>query len=340
METNKLKPYLFWIICGVLLLIELVYFGFFLSPTPPQREQGVNPPANAQTAKRNVERSLKKLDNLKVRAQKTIKSPPQFEVMDPAEAERLTAYIVSKEWESGLQREIDKRKAGLKAIQAELSHRSQSMHVPVSGQTDPVAWYADYQSASAALVQYLVEERVIEQPTSRSQNLSGYDAYRSDRELRGVVDLVTADGNEQQFDNPTRREEVRQEFRIIDAVARSLAQVEAAALPHPFAAPYEEVPPPVPTKLSIVSLVVTPGAKADGVNTFTVSVELKGTPTVLLEASRRLDALVNPIGVRLSSTWTRLDFGVRGKHGEADVPMSYRADLLVLDFHNPALSGK
>ena len=31
METNKLKPYLFWIICGVLLLIELVYFGFFES---------------------------------------------------------------------------------------------------------------------------------------------------------------------------------------------------------------------------------------------------------------------------------------------------------------------
>ena len=25
---DKLKPYMFWIICGVLLLIELVYFGF------------------------------------------------------------------------------------------------------------------------------------------------------------------------------------------------------------------------------------------------------------------------------------------------------------------------
>ena len=339
METNKIKPYLFWIICGAILVIELVYFMFFLTPTPPKREAGIRPPANAQAARSDAERRLKELDKLKRRAETTIKTPPQSVVMDPSEAGRLTEYIVSKDWEGELNREVEKRKLDLNAIKVELSNRSRSVHLPVSSQTDPVTWYSDYQTASAALVQYLVEERVLALPRVDSGDESKEDAYRSSNELRGTIDLVTADGNEQQFDSEARRVEVSAAFRVVDAVARTIAQVEATPLPHPGIDGFEEIPSPTPSKVTIRSIEVSPGAKADGVGTFTVLIDLDGAPTALLAASRRLDALVDPIAVRLGSTWSRKNFDVRGKHSVSDVPMSYRTELLVLDFFDPALSG-
>ena len=89
--------------------------------------------------------------------------------------------------------------------------------------------------------------------------------------MRSVIDLVTADGQNQQFESEARRDEVTREFRVIDAVARALAQVEGTALPNPRRKAYEEVATPVPHKVLINSIDISAGATNAGVETYSLS---------------------------------------------------------------------
>lgn len=339
MDMNKVKPYLFWVICGAILVIELVYFGVILKPSPPDAgtaPSGVRPPQDAEAAQREAESRLRDLDALKKRAENTLNSPPQEVVMDPAEADRLKTYIVSKSWEGLLRRQEQDRQERVADISRELSDRSSRLHQPVSQQTDPVAWYADYQTSSAALVRFLVDEGVIEFPTELPEGSDAASAYRANRQLRGIIGLVTADGNESQFEDPSRREQVSREFRMIDLLTRSLAAIRVAPETHPLAAEFEEVRAPSDERVTIRSLTITRTAQQGSPASYQVRLELTASPVALLAASRQLDSIVEPITVRLGSRWARRNFGLREKHNVADVPMDYSADLLILDFYDPA----
>lgn len=340
MDMNKVKPYLFWVICGAILVLELVYFGFILKPSPPDAStapSGLRPPQDAEAAQREAKNRLRDLDALKERAENTLNSPPQEVVMDPAEAEGLKKYIVSQSWEGLLRRQEQDRQERVADISRELSSRSAPIHQPVSGQTDPVAWYADYQTASAALIRFLVDEGVIIPPGNMASEANTTSEYRTNRQLRGMIGLVTADGNEAQFEDPGRREQVSREFRMIDILTRRLAAVRVTPDPHPLAASFEEVRSPVDERVTIRSLTIARTAQQGNPTSYQVRLELTASPAALLAASRQIDSTVEPITVRLGSRWTRRDFGLREKHNVADVPMDYSVDLLILDFYDPAL---
>ncbi|TVR47389.1 MAG: hypothetical protein EA402_01365, partial [Planctomycetota bacterium] len=169
MDFKKIKPYLFWIICGVILIIQLIYFGMLLKPRAPEPNRelaGLRPPTDAVVARSQAHTRLRDLDDLKRRAEATLNAPPQTQVLDPAEANRLGRFVISERWEPLLRRQVEERQSGVLRIRQELSARSQPIHEPISTQSDPVAWYADYQTVSAALLRHLVEEGVLQLPSS------------------------------------------------------------------------------------------------------------------------------------------------------------------------------
>ena len=70
---NQIKPYLFWIICGVLLLVLLVLGLFVLSPS----DQSIDGTArDAYQVKDVLDADSKRLQALSVRAKRGDPSPP------------------------------------------------------------------------------------------------------------------------------------------------------------------------------------------------------------------------------------------------------------------------
>lgn len=337
MNAKQIKPYTFWIVCLGVLVVQLIVLSMVLvpqAPAPSSDATGVRPPATAVAAKRELDTRLRDLDQLRRRADTTIDNPISHQVIDPAQADELLSnYIVREDWRRPLEQEVQTRRANVAAIASMLAERSSLLYEPVSTSTDPVSWYADYETNTARLVEFLVEERVLSLPSTLEDGALTRRFYATNQEIRQRLALITADGQQRQFDDPVRRDRESYQFRIVDHLARRLAVVRATPAANPLAEPFEEVPAPSEQRLTLRQIAVTLGSPGSTPRVSQVRVDLEGSPAVLLEAMRQLDASTQPIVVRLGSRWERRDFATREKHSVADVPMRVSVELAIVDYH-------
>ncbi|TVR11924.1 MAG: hypothetical protein EA401_10120 [Planctomycetota bacterium] len=337
MNAKQIKPYTFWIVCLAVLLVQVVVLSMFLVPEPPAPSSdapGVRPPATAVAAKRELDNRLRDLDQLRQRADTTIDTPISHQMIDPVEAaDVFSNYIVREDWRRPLEQEVQTRRAGVRQIASMLSERSSGLYEPVSTSTDPVTWYGDYETMTARLVEHLVEERVLELPAT-TEGAPTRRFYATNREIRQRLALVTADGQQQQFDDPARRDRESYQFRIVDHLARRLAAVRVTPVANPLAEHFEEVPAPTEQRVTLRQMTVTLGSPASTPRTSQVRLELEGPPAALMEAMRQLDASTQPIVVRLGSRWERREFATREKHSVPDVPLRVTVELAIMDYRN------
>lgn len=166
---NKAKPFMFWIVCGVVVLLLLISLLFITNA--PAGSDGNDPVSiNADLDKRFKE--LDKQHKLAVDANGHAKVP--VDIFDPTDLDPshpnsfdhlLKEYLPTKQWKVVLDAYVDKDKAAAAAIAQWLVLRSQPLHTAIFSESDLSEWYtAHYLVLTHDLMQQLNDAKAIELP--------------------------------------------------------------------------------------------------------------------------------------------------------------------------------
>lgn len=140
---NQLKPFMFWIVLGVILFCEIVWWVLSI----PDIDM-VGNKASAQMMQGTLKEEFKHLTELDRRA----KNNSPLGVFDAEKADdirRLTDdYLVTPAWKEVLDPHVLGYDKQLKAIKERLAARSKHLHDPIAASTDKFGWYTAYQNAS------------------------------------------------------------------------------------------------------------------------------------------------------------------------------------------------
>jgi len=167
--VNKAKPFMFWIVCGVVVLLLLISLLFITNA--PAGSDGNDPVSiNADLDKRFKE--LDKQHKLAVDANGHAKVP--VDIFDPTDLDPshpnsfdhlLKEYLPTKQWKVVLDAYVDKDKAAAAAIAQWLVLRSQPLHTAIFSESDLSEWYtAHYLVLTHDLMQQLNDAKAIELP--------------------------------------------------------------------------------------------------------------------------------------------------------------------------------
>jgi len=140
---NQLKPFLFWIVLGVILFCELLWWVLSI----PDIDM-VGNKSNAQKMQKSLTDEFKHLTELDRRAKNN--SPlGVFDAEKTDDIRRLTDdYLVTPAWKEVLDPHVQGYDKQLKAIKERLAARSKHLHDPIAASTDKFGWYTAYQNAS------------------------------------------------------------------------------------------------------------------------------------------------------------------------------------------------
>ena len=147
---NQLKPYLFWIVIGAILVLELAYW---LLSVPALDVVGNK--AEAIAAKAALDTEHKHLVELDRRSRNS--SPlGVFDAEKESDIRRLTNdYLITPAWTDVLEPHVRRYDEQLKDIKEHLAARSRILHEPVASSSDKFGWYTTYQSLTEAQLKQL-----------------------------------------------------------------------------------------------------------------------------------------------------------------------------------------
>jgi hypothetical protein len=339
---DKVKPYLFYIVCGVVLVVMLVLMVVF----GPSHAEAPN--ATVEATKTAADKAYKdKLTKstpplgLEKRAEKTLQRKGQQIPENPRKpedpthvSEILDNYVIHASWNGYFQNVVNAYRQQLAGIKTDLLTRSEPLGEAVSPASDPGQWYQAYLGTSVRLLAQALESGVMVEPAKNARPNPGFGAggfnqpaptpvattppdegwTRADLEesaqLRSVIGLYTSGGS---FPPAGEHPQLTARLRSIERVVEALVRTEAEPLPNPNLDPPQGldlavVQPVTPPKPRIVSLTwgdSRPSAALRGAQLHRFDLKLRGTPTVLLAALARLDSITTPIVVRLGANWTQ-----------------------------------
>jgi len=350
---NQLKPYLFWIISGVILLILLILGLFVLSPTDESID---GTPRDAYEVKSLLDTDAKKLQELSKRA----KRGDPNRVFDPqvkGDIDTLTNdYLLTKDWKGVIDPHVEKYDQQLKALRQDLIDRSAVLRKEITSDHGKLQWYTTYEAVTADLVTRLRTARallVAETGTATSTFVpsagggpaAGVGAVGDDplhpqkgSRIRSVLGLLTTTS----YPEPTEHDLLTRRFRIVEAVATAVLASEAEALPNPLVG--AAVPPRSPAAITSWDWKTdTAETLEGGISTYATPVRctvgLQGSESSLGAALARLESLERPVVIVLGVTFARIDRAPSGArkplHANGDAviaPATVTVELLVLDF--------
>lgn len=140
---NKLKPFTFWIVLGVILFCEILWWVLSI----PDIDL-VGNKAAAQKMQTTLKQEYTHLTELERRGKNG--SPlGVFDAEKPEDIRRLTdEYLVTPAWKEVLDPHVLSYDKQLKAIKERLAARSKHLHEPIAASNDKFGWYTAYQNAS------------------------------------------------------------------------------------------------------------------------------------------------------------------------------------------------
>lgn len=330
MNVNKVKPYLFWIVCGIILILEIAVFSL----VRPSIEEA--PQLTAADAKSQLDAQMRDFEKLKNRAEKTRDlGGGGTDPFDPESArerdELLTAYVVTDDWVQYLEAIVTRYEEQLASIRRELADRSRSMSMAISEAADRLEWYTSgYEPATVELLRRLIDARLIAVPSDRA----GDPKFLAENlGVRNSIGLFTRGDD---WPPVSMHAELTTRFRLIERLTGVLSGVQATPVANPL---HEGFVPTEPEPERVLLRSLSFAGTGGGVPiTHRIRLELQGSPNVLLAALRAIDSLTEPITTRLDSTWQRLgDLTADRAIGRADLPMRLTTEVIVMDFS--ALGG-
>jgi hypothetical protein len=367
--VNQIKPYLFWIVSGVALLVLLVLGLFVLSPVDESIDGTTRDAYEVKALLDTESRKLKDLSDRAKRGDPNRVFDPQVE----ADIKTLTNdYLLTKEWKSVIDPHVEKYDLQLKALRQDLVDRSAVLAKEVSSDHGKLPWYTAYQSATAELVARLrdagallvtdshavtAERSMPSQggpmppgglapPMSPAGGTTGGTAQAGDdpldprtgKRIRDVLGLLTTTNLPESTEHPL----LTKRFRVAESVAGALLASESEALPNPVVnkdATVRGRPSLVAWEWKSQTEGGLVGSIADYAAPMQCTVTLQGSESALVAALAAIESLDRPVVIVIGSTFARIERAPPGSRktslitGDPVVgPASLVVDLLVLDF--------
>ncbi|MBA3707446.1 MAG: hypothetical protein H0W83_01345 [Planctomycetes bacterium] len=326
---NKAKPFLFWIISGVVILVELV----LLLCISPSGKSGQSP----QEVKTELDKQSDRLDGLHDKAmgpkgQATI-TAQVFNAEDPADIKKLTTqWLPTKQWKKPLEEHVALYNQQLPAIKEYLSKRSVFLHQPIASASDRSDWYAEYERRTAQLLQGLNDQNGLVLPTAAVTSKDGTEAppatdFATATAIRHNAGFYTK-GNS--FPDPSEYPEMTMKYHIVEMIAAALLDSKATNKETPIA----------PLKVQQEERAALSSVEWKNLTdkSVTLGVTLNGPLSALLAAEAALEQVhdsTKPIIVITGGTLSRKNF-VAGDRAASAEPMIAKLSLAVLDFEGGA----
>lgn len=317
---KAIKPYLFWIICGVILLIQIAVM-FLIAPGVES-----NPGMTPSESKSELTNKWNTLQKLVGRATTTIEDDGPTQRFRPADAQArdnlIKKYIINaSEWEQPLKDIVAEYQSMLTAVTNELATRSEGLDEGVSDATDRAVWYDNgYRVETVKLLRLLIDSGLVVHPSGKGVS---DEALATDRGLRTRLNLYTKG---EQYPTIPQHRELSRNFRLVQRIGLALRPVKVDSVTNPVVGPREGEA----SGVVLEKITINPGSGPHAAHVITL--DLAGTPNALHAAMKVLDGINQPIVTRLGSNWTRRSNFGSGELSGADAPMSLTTTLVVMDF--------
>jgi len=355
---SKIRPYLFWVICGILFLIELGFL-FFVSPSSKNGS-----PSEVKLA---LDEQNKILDKLHVQAMAGSPGARPFNPLNATDISDLeTKWLANRNWKGVFSDLLTQYQAQMDDILSYLGQRSQVLHKNISTQSDPFQWYDAYQQATADLLKQLYEQKCIVVPNTASQpgamgmppGMAGQIAaqaagagagagapavpgaapagattpdsgptepkFGTDQSLRGVLSFLTTTS----YPEADQHDLLTTKFRVMEMIGNVLLNTKATN----DTSPILKSRPPIEAHAKLQST----SWKDTSDDVLSLQITLQGPLSAVLAVEAALEENKGgedePLRVVLGATLTRKEFVAGERLGKSSEPVILSIDLAVLDF--------
>jgi hypothetical protein len=234
--VSKLKPYLFWIVCGVITLVELVLLLFI----GPHGKGDAEPSA----VKSDLDAKNKDLEALYQKAKKGAPTKTYDTENDDDIKDLTTNWLPTPAWKGALDPHLVEYTSQTGKIRDYLVSRSQQLHKPISSEHGKFEWYSQYETATAELLQKLYVNQCLLLPkvantTAGAPNgaqPAGGNAPAAEAaadtdaapDFKKAVSARTVGGflTTTQYPDSDRFEELTTQFRVMELVASALIEAK------------------------------------------------------------------------------------------------------------------
>jgi hypothetical protein len=326
MDAKQIKPYTFWIVCGVIVVIELGLILFW--PITDEIDRA------PEDVKNQLDQDFTKLDDLYKRAGKT--PTGVFDAENPDDIKRLTKdYLLTPKWKDVLQPHVNKYKEQQAAIRKDLSTRSAILREPVADSGDLFAWYNAYVGKTKEVMIALRNGRALIIDETKKEESD----FENGADVRNRVGFFTkVERTPEAAEHPT----LTARFRIMQKISEALLASGSNSLPNPAlksdrTAELEEKRPAHikeaqwkrsgdPSK--VLSLPIAEIADAHE-----LTLTLQGSTSSLIAAEAAIEGISQPVmivaGGKLSARGPQ---PAGARKGLIDEPMTLELTIAVIDF--------
>lgn len=235
---NKAKPYLFWIVCGAILIVELI-MAAVLTPTDAEGRTAADVKMALDSENPNLERLAKRAAN---------NSPNrEFDPRSEQDIKALTEdYLITSQWKQTVDACVASYERALAEIKKDLAERSRPLVNKIADTTDKNEWSDAYEKLSGELLKSLVGAGVVATVDGQSR--------KKDAEILtslGLIDVKSGDAPE-----ASEHRELTAKFRIVEKIGKLILKSPGKAKPNPVASDKADANVAAqPAETSLVSLV-------------------------------------------------------------------------------------
>jgi hypothetical protein len=327
MDAKKLKPYTFWIVSGVVVVIELGLLALW----PIEDESGATP----EVVKQKLDTEFKKLQELHKRADHAPSGV--YDAEKPEDIKRLTEeYLLTPQWKGVLQPHVDKYNQQLTAIKKYLAERSAVLHESIAESSDLFAWYTAYSKKTKDVMLALQKANVlVVDPKSKDES-----DFENGKDVRARVGFYTKG---EITTAASEHAKLTAQFHIMRTISDALMASKSTAVANPVVknqheADFETKRPviikEVVWKGSGDSAKMLSGPIAEIAGAYELALVLEGSTSALILAQAAIEAISEPVmivtGGELSARG-QMPAGVR--KNVADEPVKLRLNIAVIDFN-------
>lgn len=325
MDAKQIKPYTFWIVCGVIVVIELGLIAFW--PIVDEKDR------TPEEVKSQLDSDFQKLEDLHKRAGNT--PTGVFDAENPDDIKRLTKdYLLTPKWKSVLQPHVDKYNQQLGAIRKDLANRSSILREPVADSGDLFAWYNAYVGKTKEVMIALRNGKALIVDETRREDTD----FENGTQIRDRVGFYT---KIEKTPEASEHPKLTARFRIMQKISSALLAATSNSLPNPAVktdreADLEEKLPAnitgVEWKSTDPSKVLS-GAIAETADAHEFTLSLTGTTSALIAAEAAIEAISDPVMIVVGGTLSaRGSQPVGARKGKSDEPMNLKLTIAVIDF--------
>ncbi len=287
---KQIKPYLFWYITGLIVLVELGFLIFW-----GQYDDSGHTPQEVKTA---LDTEFKNLEDLYNRA-KAGDPQGRFDPEVPLDIQNLTTkYLITERWKTVLVPIVHKYNEQLDAIRTDLVTRSADLHKAITDNEDLSTWYTAYEGKTKELLLALKNAGALALPEDAPASLD----LESDEKVRAIAGFYTKGARQPEI---TEHPLLTTRCRIVEKLSEAIIATKGKDLGNPV---MEKKVPPAPEQsgAAVAALTWRPrdtrGDDAGGVVTYTLILTLQGPAAALIATEAAIERISSPVMVVLGAS--------------------------------------